>query len=667
MRKPGPFVLTSDFAPKGDQIQAIDRLSEGLRSGARHQVLKGVTGSGKTFTMANLIARVNRPVLVISHNKTLAAQLYQEFRRFFPRNAVEYFVSYYDYYQPEAFIPSSNTYIAKEATINDEIDRLRLCATNSLFARRDVIIVASVSCIYGIGAPENYYSMSFSLSAGETLSRKGLLEKLVSVQYEREGGEFKRGTFRVRGDIVEVFPSYEDSAYRIELEDGRIKAISAVDPLLGRIRETLDTVMIHPRTFFSTPAETLRTAVAGIEAELKEQVAHFQARGMAVEAERIEERALYDVEMLREFGYCPGIENYSRHLTGRAAGEPPFTLLDYFPADFLTIIDESHVTVPQIGGMYAGDRSRKLTLVEHGFRLPSALDNRPLNFDEFEGRVGQTLYVSATPSLFEIKKSPGRVVEQVIRPTGLTDPELEIRPIRGQVDDLMAEIRARAARNERVLVTTLTKKMAEDLARHYHELGLRVRYLHSEIETLDRVNVLRDLRKGKFDALIGINLLREGLDLPEVSLVAILDADKEGFLRSSTALIQTFGRAARNVAGKAILYADTMTDSMKLAMEETSRRRRLQQEYNSSHGITPQSIVKGIDEVLTSVYERDYLDYTRISEDKDIYLSPQRRMKRMDELAKLMKEASAALEFEKAAAYRDELAKLKKRELELGL
>jgi len=659
--------LTSDFVPQGDQVQAIDRLTEGLQSGARHQVLKGVTGSGKTFTMANLIARVNRPVLVISHNKTLAAQLYQEFRRFFPRNAVEYFVSYYDYYQPEAFIPSSNTYIAKEATINDEIDRLRLCATNSLFARRDVIIVASVSCIYGIGAPETYYSMSFSLTVGESLGRKGLLEKLVSVQYEREGGEFKRGTFRVRGDIVEVFPSYEDSACRIELEDGRIKAISAIDPLLGKIRETLDTVMIHPRTFFSTPAETLRTAVVGIEAELKEQVAHFQARGMAVEAERIEERALYDIEMLREFGYCPGIENYSRHLTGRAAGEPPFTLLDYFPADFLTIIDESHVTVPQIGGMYAGDRSRKLTLVEHGFRLPSALDNRPLNFDEFASRVGQTLYVSATPSLFEIKRSPGRVVEQVIRPTGLTDPELEIRPIRGQVDDLMAEIRARAARNERVLVTTLTKKMAEDLSRHYHELGLRVRYLHSEVETLDRVKVLRDLRKGQFDALIGINLLREGLDLPEVSLVAILDADKEGFLRSSTALIQTFGRAARNVAGKAILYADTITDSMKIAIAETTRRRKIQEDYNAAHGITPQSIVKGIDEVLTSIYERDYLDYTRISEDKDIYLSPIKRKKRMDELAKLMKEASASLEFEKAAAYRDELAKLKKRELELGL
>jgi excinuclease ABC subunit B len=617
--------------------------------------------------MANLIARINRPVLVISHNKTLAAQLYQEFRRFFPRNAVEYFVSYYDYYQPEAFIPSSNTYIAKEATINDEIDRLRLCASNSLFARRDVIIVASVSCIYGIGAPETYYSMSFTLAAGAPQARKDLLERLVAVQYERAEADFKRGSFRVRGDIVEVFPSYAEGAYRIELEDGRIKALSVIDPLLGRVRETLDSVMIHPRTFFSTPAETLRGAVAGIEVELREHVARFQSQGKAVEAARIEERTLYDLEMLREFGYCPGIENYSRHLTGRAPGEPPFTLLDYFPSDFLTIIDESHVTVPQIGGMYAGDRSRKTTLVEHGFRLPSALDNRPLNFDEFEARVGQTLYVSATPGLFEIRRSPGRVIEQVIRPTGLTDPELEIRPIRGQVDDLMAEIRARAARNERVLVTTLTKKMAEDLARHYHELGLRVRYLHAEVETLDRVNILRDLRKGQFDALIGINLLREGLDLPEVSLVAILDADKEGFLRSSTSLIQTFGRAARNVAGRAILYADTVTDSMRIALDETARRRGLQQAYNAAHGITPQSIVKGIDEVLTSVYERDYLDYTRIAEDKDIYLSPTKRKKRMDELTKLMKEASAALEFEKAAAYRDELVKLKKRELELGL
>jgi len=661
------FELHSDFTPKGDQVQAIEKLSAGLAAGERHQVLKGVTGSGKTFTLANIIERAGRPVLVISHNKTLAAQLYQEFRRFFPKNAVEYFVSYYDYYQPEAFIPASNTYIAKEATINDEIDRLRLCATNSLFARRDVIIVASVSCIYGIGAPDTYYSMSFSLGRGEAIGRKALLEKLVSIQYERQEGEFKRGGFRVRGDIVEVFPSYEDSAYRIELEDGRIKEISAVDPLLGTKRDSLDSVMIHPRTFFSTPAETLKGAVAGIEAELAGQIEHFRRRGQAVEAERIEERTLYDLEMLREFGYCPGIENYSRHLTGRKAGEPPYTLLDYFPDDFLTVIDESHVTVPQIGGMYFGDRSRKQTLIEHGFRLPSALDNRPLNFDEFESRKKQVLYVSATPGVYELKKSPGRVVEQIIRPTGLTDPAVEIRPIKGQVDDLMAEIKDRAGKGERILVTTLTKKMAEDLTRHYYELGLRVRYLHSEIETLDRVNILRDLRKGKFDALVGINLLREGLDLPEVSLVAILDADKEGFLRSGTALIQTFGRAARNVAGKAILYADTMTDSMKTAIEETSRRRAIQEDYNLRNGITPRTIIKGIDEVLTSVYERDYLDYTKISEDKDIYLSPQKRKKRMDELGKLMKEAAKALEFEKAARFRDELSKLKKRELELGL
>jgi len=661
------FELVSGFTPKGDQVQAIDRLTQGLESGERHQVLKGVTGSGKTFTMANIIQRVNRPVLVISHNKTLAAQLYQEFRRFFPRNAVEYFVSYYDYYQPEAFIPASNTYIAKEATINDEIDRLRLCATNSLFARRDVIIVASVSCIYGIGAPETYYAMSFSLAKDETITRKILLEKLVSIQYERLEGEFKRGSFRVRGDIIEVFPSYEDSAYRIELEDGRIKEMTAVDPLLGKKRDTLDKVMIHPRTFFSTPIETLRGAVGGIEQELAERVEHFRGRGQFVEAERIEERTLYDLEMLREFGYCPGIENYSRHLTGRNAGDPPYTLLDYFPDDFLTIIDESHVTVPQIGGMYFGDRSRKLTLIEHGFRLPSALDNRPLNSDEFNGRVKQLLYVSATPGVYELKQSPGHVVEQLIRPTGLTDPEIEIRPVKGQVDDLMGEIQNRAKKNERTLVTTLTKKMAEDLTRHYHELGLRVRYLHSEIETLDRVNILRDLRKGIFDALIGINLLREGLDLPEVSLVAILDADKEGFLRSGTALIQTFGRAARNISGKAILYAEVMTDSMKAAIDETCRRRGIQEEYNLRNGITPQTIIKGIDEVLTSFYERDYLDYTRISEEKDIYLSPLKRKKRMEELEKLMKEAAKALEFERAAQFRDELTKLKKRELELGL
>jgi len=659
------FELHSEFSPKGDQIQAIENLAARFASGERHQVLMGVTGSGKTFTMANIIALLNRPVLVISHNKTLAAQLYQEFKRFFPSNAVEYFVSYYDYYQPEAYIPSTNTYIAKEATINDQIDRLRLQATNALFFRRDVIIVASVSCIYGIGAPDTYQSMSFRLSTGMELGRKGLLEKLVSVQYERTDGELKRGEFRVRGDIIEIFPAYEEFALRFGLGDGRLEEISSIDPLLGRKMERLDEVVIYPRTFFSTPREALSRATESIEAELAERTVYFRENGLYVEADRLEERTLFDLEMLREFGYCPGIENYSRHLTGRSPGDPPYTLLDYFPQDFMTIIDESHVTVPQIGGMYHGDRSRKLALIEHGFRLPSALDNRPLNFKEFESRVGQVLYVSATPGPYEIKQAGGLVVEQVIRPTGLTDPEVEIRTVKGQVDDLMSEITKRAAANERVLVTTLTKKMAEQLTSHYHDLGLRVRYLHSEIETLDRVKILRDLRKGKFDCLIGINLLREGLDLPEVALVAVLDADKEGFLRSATSLIQTFGRAARNVSGRVILYADTETESMKKAIDETNRRRRIQQEYNAIHQITPQSIVKRIDEVLASVYERDYLDYTGIAEEKDIFLSPVKRKKRMAELEKLMKDAARNLEFEQAAGYRDELTRLKKRELEL--
>ena len=661
------FELHSEFKPKGDQVKAIDSLSASIREGSRHQVLKGVTGSGKTFTMANVIADIQRPVLVISHNKTLAAQLYQEFRRFFPRNAVEYFVSYYDYYQPEAFIPASNTYIAKEATINDEIDRMRLCATNALFQRRDVIVVASVSCIYGIGAPETYYSMSFRLAKGQTLSRKKLMEALVDMQYERREDEFQRGTFRVRGNIIDIFPAYEDLAYRIELDEAEVSGLSSIDPLLGRTIETFETVIIYPRTFFSTPHDVLVSSIAGIETELAERIEFFRKQGKIIEAERIEERTLYDLEMLREFGYCPGIENYSLYLSRRRPGEPPYTLLDYFPEDFLTIIDESHATVPQIGGMYHGDRSRKMTLIEHGFRLPSALDNRPLNFDEFSARTRQLLYVSATPGTYELRESDRKVIEQIIRPTGLADPEVEVRPVKGQVDDLMGEISRRAERNERTLVTTLTKKMAEDLTRHYHELGLRVRYLHSDIETLERVNILRDLRKGLFDALIGINLLREGLDLPEVSLVGILDADKEGFLRSSTSLIQTFGRAARNVAGKAILYADTITKSMSQAQAETNRRRRIQQEYNRRHNITPQSISKRIDEVMTSVYERDYLDYTRLPKEKDIYLSPEKRKKRMDELEKLMKEAARNLEFEKAARLRDELTKLKKRELSTGL
>lgn len=659
------FQLHSEFSPQGDQIQAIEQLTEGLLTGKKHQVLLGVTGSGKTFTMANLIARANRPVLVISPNKTLAAQLYQEFRHFFPENAVEYFVSYYDYYQPEAYLPATNTYIAKEATINEEIDRLRLAATNALYARRDVIIVASVSCIYGIGAPETYYSQSFPLETGQSLTRKELLDHLVSIQYERSDDDLKRGTFRVRGEIIDVFPPYEDFTYRLEIEDGQLKEISIFDPLLGQKNRQLEKIVIYPRTFFSTPRSILEEAIAGIEQELKQQMELFTSQGKYIEAQRIEERTLFDLDLLREFGYCPGIENYSLYLSRRRPGQPPYTLLDYFPRDFLTIIDESHIAVPQIGGMYHGDRSRKLTLIEHGFRLPSALDNRPLSFVEFEQRVGQVVYVSATPGPYELKKAAGQVAEQIIRPTGLIDPEVEIRPVKGQIDDLLKEIQERARRNERTLVTTLTKKMAEDLTRYYHELGLKVRYLHSDIETLERVKILRDLRKGKFDALIGINLLREGLDLPEVSLVAILDADKEGFLRSPSSLIQTFGRASRNVTGRAILYADTMTDSMKKAIEETNRRRQLQQHFNQEHGITPQSIRKNIDEVLTSVFERDYVDYTRLAEEKDIYLSPEKRQKRMEELEKLMTEAARNLEFEKAAKYRDELKQLKKRELEL--
>ena len=661
------FELHSEFEPRGDQVKAILELSRSLEKGNRHQVLMGVTGSGKTFTMANLIQKMQRPVLVISHNKTLAAQLYQEFRRFFPTNAVEYFVSYYDYYQPEAYIPGSNTYIAKEATINDEIDRMRLCATNSLFQRRDVIIIASVSCIYGIGSPQTYYAMSFPLAKGQKITRKKILAGLVEMQYERQEDDFRRGTLRVRGDIIDVFPSYEDFAYRIALEEGKVVGITSIDPLLGKNCDSFDKIIIHPRTFFSTPQDVLSSAIASIEKELEERIAFFRDTGKVIEAERIEERTLFDLEMLREFGYCPGIENYSLYLSQRKPGEPPYTLLDYFPDDFLTVIDESHVTMPQIGGMYHGDRSRKLTLIEHGFRLPSALDNRPLNFEEFGERVRQTLYVSATPARYELRRSEHRIVEQIIRPTGLTDPEIEVRPIKGQVDDLMGEIRVRAKQNQRTLVTTLTKKMAEDLTRYYHELGLRVRYLHSEIDTLERVRILRDLRKGKFDALIGINLLREGLDLPEVSLVAILDADKEGFLRSTSSLIQTFGRAARNVAGKSILYANAMTDSMREAIAETNRRRGIQQDFNRRHKITPQSICKRIDEVLSSIYERDYLDYTRISEDKEIYLSPQKRKEKIEQLEKLMKQAARNLEFEKAAQIRDEVAKLKKRELELGL
>ncbi len=659
------FKLCSDYKPKGDQIDAIHQMSEGITKGKKHQVLMGVTGSGKTFTMANVIANTKRPVLVISHNKTLAAQLYQEFRRYFPENAVEYFVSYYDYYQPEAFIPSSSTYIAKEVTINDEIDRMRLSATNSLFQRRDVIIIASVSCIYGIGSPQTYLSMSFPLQKGQVFTRKKIINKLVEIQYERVDTDFKRGTFRVRGNIIELFLSYEEFAYRIELEDNTISNISSIDPLLGQVKDSFTSVLIYPRTFFSTPPDILNNTVSSIKKELEERIPFFKDSGRTIEANRIEERTLFDLEMLQEFGWCPGIENYSLYLSQRNSGEAPYTLLDYFPKDFIIIIDESHVTIPQIRGMYHGDRSRKQTLVDHGFRLPSALDNRPLNFEEFEERAHQVQYISATPGPYELNKTHNKKIDQIIRPTGLIDPAIEVRPIKGQVDDLMAEIKKRALRNERTLVTTLTKKMAENLTRHYHELELRTRYLHSDIDTLDRVKILRDLRKGVFDALIGINLLREGLDLPEVSLVAILDADKEGFLRSSTSLIQTFGRAARNVSGKVILYADTITRSMKQAILETERRRRIQKEYNDLHNITPQSIKKRIDEVLTSVYEKDYFDYSRISEEKDIYLSPEKRKRRMEELEKLMNKSAQNMEFEKAAKFRDELKALKKGELDI--
>ena len=660
------FKLNSEYEAKGDQVEAIRRLSQGLAENRKHQVLMGVTGSGKTFTMANVIAKSNRPVLIISHNKTLAAQLFQEFRKFFPENSVEYFVSYYDYYQPEAFIPSSNTYIAKEVTINEEIDRMRLSASNALFQRRDVIVIASVSCIYGIGSPQTYQSMSFALKIGQDITRKAVLQRLVEIQYQRVETEFKRGTFRVRGDTVELFTSYDNSAYRIELDENRITSISSFDPLFGTIKTSLDSLLIYPRTFFSTPQDILDFSVKSIKKELEERIAQFRNQGKTLEANRIEERTLFDLEMLREFGWCPGIENYSLYLSLRNPGQPPYSLLDYFPDDFFTIIDESHVTVPQIGGMYYGDRSRKENLIEHGFRLPSALDNRPLNFKEFEEKTHQVLYVSATPAVYERRKNEGKMVEQIIRPTGLIDPQIEVRPVKGQVDDLMSEIENRAKQNERTLVTTLTKRMAENLTRHYHERGLRVRYLHSDIDTLERVKILRDLRKGQFDTLVGINLLREGLDLPEVSLVAILDADKEGFLRSSISLIQTFGRAARNVSGKAILYADSITHSMRKAIDETERRRQIQKSYNKKHNITPQSIQKKIDEVLTSVYERDYFDISRIAEDRNAFLTPKQKKKRMDELEKAMKAAAQSLEFEKAAKFRDELNRMKKKELEIG-
>jgi excinuclease ABC subunit B len=657
------FHLAVNYRPRGDQETAIEELSRGVDDGEKHQVLLGVTGSGKTFTMAKVIEQAGRPALVLAHNKTLAAQLYHEFKTFFPSNAVEYFVSYYDYYQPEAYIPSSDVYIEKEATINDELDKLRLSATRSLFERRDCVIVASVSCIYGLGSPEAYYGMLLMLEKGQKISRNQIVSRLVDILYERNDLDFRRGTFRVRGDVVEVYPTYDDYAYRIELWGDAIENLSQIDPLLGQVRQTYLRLPVYPKTHYVMSNETKETAMASILVELDWWKKELEKQGKMIEAQRLYQRTMFDLEMMREIGYCHGIENYSRHFSGRLPGEAPPTLLDYLPQDSIMFIDESHQTIPQLHGMYHGDRSRKEVLVSHGFRLPSALDNRPLTFEEFENRVNQVVYVSATPGPYELTRSAGVVVEQIIRPTGLVDPEVEVRPIKGQVDDLLGEIRKRVADNQRVLVTTLTKRMAEDLAEYYSEVGVRCRYLHSEVETLDRIKILRDLRRGEFDVLIGINLLREGLDLPEVSLVAILDADKEGFLRSSGSLIQTMGRAARHLEGRAVLYADVMTDSMRKAIEETNRRRRMQVDYNERNGIIPQSIIKPIDMSLVAVAEGDYVTVP-VEADEDVeQMSTEQRAKFMTELEERMREAARKFEFEKAAQLRDRIKELRTRDV----
>jgi excinuclease ABC subunit B len=658
------FRLTSEYSPRGDQPQAVADLVRFVRDGRRHVSLRGVTGSGKTYTIANLIANVNRPTLVLSPNKTLAAQLFSEFKAFFPDNAVEYFVSYYDYYQPEAYIPQSDTYIEKDALINDEIDRMRHSATRSLLERRDVVVVASVSCIYGIGAPETYRDMHLAVREGEVVDRDTIIRRLIAVQYERNDYDFHRGTFRVRGDVVEVFPADEEStAIRIELFGDVIDAIHRLDPLKGQVQERLAEVHIYPASHYVTPAEQLERALGTVQDELGERLAFLRGRNRLLEAQRLEQRTLFDMEMLRELGYCHGIENYSRHLTGRRPGEAPPVLIEYLPADALIVIDESHVAVPQVRGMYYGDRSRKESLVEYGFRLPSAFDNRPLTFEEFSRITGQTVYVSATPGDYELGLAGEAVAEQVIRPTGLMDPKITVRPAGDQVDDLLHEIRARAEREERVLVTTLTKRMAEDLTEYYQQLGLRVRYLHSDIDTLDRMAVIRDLRLGKFDTLIGINLLREGLDIPEVSLVAILDADKEGYLRSATSLIQTSGRAARNVNGEVIMYADHVTDSMGAAIRETDRRRAIQARYNAEHGITPESIRSSIHDLLQTVYERDYYTVEVQAPTAETFASPAELATRIAELETAMREAARRLDFERAAELRDRIRALKRQQV----
>ena len=660
------FKLRTEYQPKGDQPAAIEALVKGLNDGAKDQVLLGITGSGKTFSIASVIQHTQRSTLVLAHNKTLAAQLYQEFRSLFPENAVEYFVSYYDYYQPEAYVPAADVYIEKEAIVNEEIDRLRMSATRALFERRDVIVVASVSCIYGLGDPDAYYGLLFFLEPGARMSRDVLLQRLVELQYERSDINFQRGSFRVRGDVVELYPSYQDQAYRIELWGDEIDSISTIDPLLGEVIERhTSRIPIYPKTHYVMSRPTIKRAIKTIKEELEWWEPKLINEGKLVEAQRLHQRTMFDLEMIKEMGFCRGIENYSRHLTGKNPGEPPPTLLDYLPRDTLMVIDESHQSIPQVRGMFEGDQSRKRTLVEYGFRLPSALDNRPLNFAEFEARIGQTIYVSATPGPYELTKSSGEVVEQIIRPTGLMDPEVEVHPVKGQIDHLLEECRQRAEVRERVLVTTLTKRMAEDLTEYFTEVGVRVRYLHSDIETLERIKILRDLRRGEFDVLVGINLLREGLDLPEVSLVAILDADKEGFLRSEQSLIQTIGRAARNSKGKAILYADRITDSMKRAIDETNRRRAIQEIYNRENGITPQTIVKPIEATLITASEADYFKLpTEIEEIEDY--SPANIQATIARLETEMRGAAKRFEFEKAAELRDRIRVLRDRQLQLA-